>query len=120
MSVTPHHIAPPQASTGPPTSVYSRGHPYPQYNLGLNPATVSGPGKQCLIVVSISRFAETKAFNLSDCSSFFLTRPTVLTKKSQLRGFSVPLTYLVVGTVACVLILSIYRGGKATAGLVAV
>ncbi|XP_032921754.1 protein transport protein Sec31B isoform X2 [Catharus ustulatus] len=43
MSVTPHHIAPPQASTGPPTSVYSRGHPYPQYNLGLNPATVSGP-----------------------------------------------------------------------------
>ncbi|KAJ7401000.1 Protein transport protein Sec31B [Pitangus sulphuratus] len=43
MSVTPHHIAPPQASTGPQTSVYSRGHPYPQYNLGLNPATVSGP-----------------------------------------------------------------------------
>ncbi|XP_032550503.1 protein transport protein Sec31B isoform X1 [Chiroxiphia lanceolata] len=43
MSVTPHHIATPQASTGPQTSVYSRGHPYPQYNLGLNPATVSGP-----------------------------------------------------------------------------
>ncbi|KAI1236379.1 hypothetical protein IHE44_0001668 [Lamprotornis superbus] len=43
MSVTPHHIAPPQASTGPPAGVYSRGHPYPQYNLGLNPATVTGP-----------------------------------------------------------------------------
>ncbi|NXC12186.1 SC31B protein, partial [Corythaeola cristata] len=36
MSVTPHHIAPPQASTGPQTSVYSRGPPYPQYNLGLS------------------------------------------------------------------------------------
>ncbi|NXL64248.1 SC31B protein, partial [Chordeiles acutipennis] len=35
MSVTPHHVAPPQASTGPQTSVYSRGPPYPQYNLGL-------------------------------------------------------------------------------------
>ncbi|NXJ31487.1 SC31B protein, partial [Ciconia maguari] len=43
MSVTPHHIASPQASTGPQTSVYSRGPPYPQYNLGLVPATVSGP-----------------------------------------------------------------------------
>uniref|UniRef100_A0A674HPY2 Protein transport protein Sec31A n=1 Tax=Taeniopygia guttata TaxID=59729 RepID=A0A674HPY2_TAEGU len=43
MSVTPHHVAPPQASTGPQTSVYSSGHPYPQYNLGLNPAPVSGP-----------------------------------------------------------------------------
>nr|XP_009922600.1 PREDICTED: protein transport protein Sec31B isoform X2 [Haliaeetus albicilla] len=43
MSMTPHHIAPPQASTGPQTSVYSRGPPYPQYNLGLVPATVSGP-----------------------------------------------------------------------------
>ncbi|NWZ57511.1 SC31B protein, partial [Haliaeetus albicilla] len=36
MSMTPHHIAPPQASTGPQTSVYSRGPPYPQYNLGLS------------------------------------------------------------------------------------
>ncbi|XP_063194143.1 protein transport protein Sec31B isoform X1 [Chroicocephalus ridibundus] len=43
MSVTPHHVTPPQASTGPQTSVYSRGPPYPQYNLGLVPATVSGP-----------------------------------------------------------------------------
>ncbi|XP_042642192.1 protein transport protein Sec31B isoform X2 [Tyto alba] len=42
MSMTPHHVAPPQASTGPQTSVYSRGPPYPQYNLGLVPATVSG------------------------------------------------------------------------------
>ncbi|NXL37986.1 SC31B protein, partial [Glaucidium brasilianum] len=36
MSMTPHHIAPPQASTGPQTSVYSRGSPYPQYSLGLS------------------------------------------------------------------------------------
>ncbi|NXV18656.1 SC31B protein, partial [Cepphus grylle] len=36
MSVTPHHVTPPQASTGPQTSVYSRGPPYPQYNLGLS------------------------------------------------------------------------------------
>ncbi|XP_054061683.1 protein transport protein Sec31B isoform X2 [Rissa tridactyla] len=43
MSVTPHHVTPPQASTGPQTSVYSRGPTYPQYNLGLVPATVSGP-----------------------------------------------------------------------------
>ncbi|NXP33275.1 SC31B protein, partial [Leiothrix lutea] len=43
MSVAPHHVAPLQASMGPQTSVYSRGHPYPQYNLGLNPAAVSGP-----------------------------------------------------------------------------
>ncbi|KFO91075.1 Protein transport protein Sec31B [Buceros rhinoceros silvestris] len=43
MSMTSHHVAPPQASTGPQTSVYSRGTPYPQYNLGLIPATVSGP-----------------------------------------------------------------------------
>ncbi|NWI90384.1 SC31B protein, partial [Pitta sordida] len=43
MSVAPHHVTPPQASTGPQTNVYSRGHPYPQYNLGSNPATVSGP-----------------------------------------------------------------------------
>ncbi|NXN61255.1 SC31B protein, partial [Rynchops niger] len=43
MSVTPHHVTPPQASTGPQTSVYSRGPPYPQYNLGLVPATISGP-----------------------------------------------------------------------------
>ncbi|NWU62596.1 SC31B protein, partial [Pterocles burchelli] len=35
MSVTPHHLAPPQGSTGPQTSVYSRGPLYPQYNLGL-------------------------------------------------------------------------------------
>ncbi|NWX47292.1 SC31B protein, partial [Steatornis caripensis] len=35
MSMTPHHIAPPQASTGPQTSIYSRGPPYPQHNLGL-------------------------------------------------------------------------------------
>ncbi|XP_075614505.1 protein transport protein Sec31B isoform X1 [Balearica regulorum gibbericeps] len=44
MSMTSHHVAPPQASTGPQTSVYSRGPPYPQYNLGLVPATISGPG----------------------------------------------------------------------------
>ncbi|XP_030341599.1 protein transport protein Sec31B isoform X3 [Strigops habroptila] len=43
MSMTPHHIAPPQVSTGPQTSVYSRGLPYPQYNLGFVPATTSGP-----------------------------------------------------------------------------
>ncbi|NWR64521.1 SC31B protein, partial [Bucorvus abyssinicus] len=36
MSMTSHHVAPPQASTGPQTSVYSRGTPYPQYNLGLS------------------------------------------------------------------------------------
>ncbi|KAF1504480.1 Protein transport protein Sec31B, partial [Megadyptes antipodes antipodes] len=36
MSMTPHHVASPQASTGPQTSVYSRGIPYPQYNLGLS------------------------------------------------------------------------------------
>ncbi|NWS73962.1 SC31B protein, partial [Crotophaga sulcirostris] len=35
MSVTPHHVAPPQAGTVPQTSVYSRGPPYPQQNLGL-------------------------------------------------------------------------------------
>ncbi|NXA18974.1 SC31B protein, partial [Ibidorhyncha struthersii] len=35
MSMTPHHVTPPQASTGPQTSVYSRGPPYPQYNVGL-------------------------------------------------------------------------------------
>ncbi|XP_009999129.1 PREDICTED: protein transport protein Sec31B [Chaetura pelagica] len=38
VSMTPHHVAPPQASMGPQT-----GPPYPQYNLGLAPATVSGP-----------------------------------------------------------------------------
>ncbi|XP_035753265.1 protein transport protein Sec31B isoform X3 [Egretta garzetta] len=43
MSMTPHHVSSPQASTGPQTSVYSRGPPYPQYNLGLVPATISGP-----------------------------------------------------------------------------
>ncbi|NXV40227.1 SC31B protein, partial [Uria aalge] len=36
MSVTPHHVNPPQASMGPQKSVYSRGPPYPQYNLGLS------------------------------------------------------------------------------------
>ncbi|NXN92446.1 SC31B protein, partial [Rhinopomastus cyanomelas] len=44
MSVMSHHIARPQASTGPQTSVYSRDTPYTQYNLGLVPATASGPG----------------------------------------------------------------------------
>ncbi|NXY43850.1 SC31B protein, partial [Ceuthmochares aereus] len=39
MSMTPHPIAPPQASTSPQTSVYSRGTPYPQHNLGLISAT---------------------------------------------------------------------------------
>ncbi|XP_071420580.1 protein transport protein Sec31B isoform X2 [Pithys albifrons albifrons] len=43
MSVTPHHIAASQTSTGPQTIVYPRGHPYPQHNLGLNPGAVSGP-----------------------------------------------------------------------------
>ncbi|XP_064319745.1 protein transport protein Sec31B isoform X2 [Phalacrocorax carbo] len=43
MSVAPPHVASPQASTGPQTSVYSRGPPYPQHNLGLVPATISGP-----------------------------------------------------------------------------
>ncbi|XP_053926949.1 protein transport protein Sec31B isoform X1 [Cuculus canorus] len=42
MSMTPHHIAPPQAGTSTQT-VYSRGPPYPQHNLGLVPATASGP-----------------------------------------------------------------------------
>ncbi|NXT46669.1 SC31B protein, partial [Pluvianellus socialis] len=32
MTMTPHHVTPPQASTGPQTHVYSRGPPYPQYN----------------------------------------------------------------------------------------
>ncbi|NWY60178.1 SC31B protein, partial [Chionis minor] len=36
MTMTPHHVTPPQASTGPQTHVYSRGPPYPQYNLGLS------------------------------------------------------------------------------------
>ncbi|NXX19758.1 SC31B protein, partial [Podargus strigoides] len=36
MSVAPHHVAPPQASTGPQTTVYSRVPPYPQYNLGFS------------------------------------------------------------------------------------
>ncbi|NXY85296.1 SC31B protein, partial [Alcedo cyanopectus] len=35
MSMASHHVAPPQASTGPQTIAYSRGPPYPQYNLGL-------------------------------------------------------------------------------------
>ncbi|XP_062436179.1 protein transport protein Sec31B isoform X3 [Rhea pennata] len=43
MSATPHHTASPQTSAGPQTSIYSRGPPYPQYNLGLVPVTVSGP-----------------------------------------------------------------------------
>ncbi|NXW53357.1 SC31B protein, partial [Eurystomus gularis] len=43
MSMTPYYVAPPLASTGPQTSVYSRGPPHPQYNVGLVPATVSGP-----------------------------------------------------------------------------
>ncbi|XP_066857162.1 protein transport protein Sec31B isoform X2 [Anser cygnoides] len=43
LSVTPHHAAAPQASTGLQTGVYSRGPPYPQYNLGMVPATASGP-----------------------------------------------------------------------------
>lgn len=80
MSVTPHHVAPPQASTGPQTSVYSRGHSYPPYNLGLNPAPVPGPGEHCLVVVCISRFSESKAFNMGGCSSCFSHRPIVLTK----------------------------------------
>lgn len=84
MSVTPHHVVPSQASMGPQASVYSRGHPYPQYNLGLNPATVPGPGEHCLIVVCISRFSETKAFNEGGCSSCFSHRPIVLQRTSQL------------------------------------
>ncbi|NXX90239.1 SC31B protein, partial [Centropus bengalensis] len=36
MSVTPHHVAPPQAGMGPQTSIYSTGSPYPQHNLGLS------------------------------------------------------------------------------------
>ncbi|NXC39841.1 SC31B protein, partial [Penelope pileata] len=43
MSVAPHHVVPPQTSTGPQTSVYSRGSPYPQYNMGMVPATAPGP-----------------------------------------------------------------------------
>lgn len=43
LSVTPHHAAAPQASAGLQTGVYSRGPPYPQYNLGMVPATASGP-----------------------------------------------------------------------------
>ncbi|XP_048801302.1 protein transport protein Sec31B isoform X2 [Lagopus muta] len=39
----PHHIVPPQTSTSPQTGVYSRGPPYPQYNVGMVPATASGP-----------------------------------------------------------------------------
>ncbi|NXX80620.1 SC31B protein, partial [Urocolius indicus] len=35
MSLSPQHVAPPQPSTGPQMSVYSRGSPHPQYNLGL-------------------------------------------------------------------------------------
>uniref|UniRef100_A0A8C3CY34 Protein transport protein Sec31A n=1 Tax=Cairina moschata TaxID=8855 RepID=A0A8C3CY34_CAIMO len=43
LPVTPHHAAAPQASAGLQTGVYSRGPPYPQYNLGMVPATASGP-----------------------------------------------------------------------------
>uniref|UniRef100_A0A8C9G4G3 SEC31 homolog B, COPII coat complex component n=1 Tax=Pavo cristatus TaxID=9049 RepID=A0A8C9G4G3_PAVCR len=43
MSAAPHHIVPPQTSTSPQTSVYSRGPPYPPYNVGMVPATASGP-----------------------------------------------------------------------------
>ncbi|XP_068545762.1 protein transport protein Sec31B isoform X2 [Anas acuta] len=43
LSMTPHHAAAPQASAGLQTGVYSRGPPYPQYNLGMVPATASGP-----------------------------------------------------------------------------
>ncbi|KAM9010415.1 protein transport protein Sec31B isoform 2-T2 [Ara ararauna] len=42
MSMTPHHVAHPQVSMGPQTNAYSRGPPYPQYNLGFVPATASG------------------------------------------------------------------------------
>ncbi|XP_064370036.1 protein transport protein Sec31B isoform X4 [Dromaius novaehollandiae] len=43
MSVTPHSAAPPQTSAGPQKNIYSRGPPYPQYNLGLAPVAVPGP-----------------------------------------------------------------------------
>uniref|UniRef100_A0A8B9TE43 Protein transport protein Sec31A n=1 Tax=Anas platyrhynchos TaxID=8839 RepID=A0A8B9TE43_ANAPL len=43
LSMTPHHAAAPQANAGLQTGVYSRGPPYPQYNLGMVPATASGP-----------------------------------------------------------------------------
>ncbi|KAM9379533.1 protein transport protein Sec31B [Phaethornis superciliosus] len=43
VSGAPHHVASPQATTGPQTGVYSRRPPYPQYNLGLAPATIAGP-----------------------------------------------------------------------------
>ncbi|XP_068806365.1 protein transport protein Sec31B isoform X4 [Struthio camelus] len=43
MSVTAHHAAPPQTNAGPQTSIYSRGSPYPHYNLGLPPVAVPGP-----------------------------------------------------------------------------
>ncbi|NWZ22363.1 SC31B protein, partial [Asarcornis scutulata] len=36
LSMTPHHAAAPQASAGLQTGVYSRGPPYPQYNLGMS------------------------------------------------------------------------------------
>ncbi|XP_072196119.1 protein transport protein Sec31B isoform X2 [Excalfactoria chinensis] len=42
MSAAPHHNVPPQTSTSPQTSLYSRGPPYPQYNVGMVPATASG------------------------------------------------------------------------------
>ncbi|XP_065602425.1 protein transport protein Sec31B isoform X2 [Cyrtonyx montezumae] len=38
----PHHVVPPQTSTSPQTSVHSGGPPYPQYNVGMIPATASG------------------------------------------------------------------------------
>ncbi|OXB59740.1 hypothetical protein ASZ78_001862 [Callipepla squamata] len=43
MSAAPHHVVPPQTSTSPQTSVYSGGLPYPHYNVGMVPATASGP-----------------------------------------------------------------------------
>uniref|UniRef100_A0A8B9PQH8 Protein transport protein Sec31A n=1 Tax=Apteryx owenii TaxID=8824 RepID=A0A8B9PQH8_APTOW len=46
MSVTPHHAAHPQTSAGPQTNIYSRGPPYPQYNLGLTPVAVPGPAQE--------------------------------------------------------------------------
>ncbi|XP_068806369.1 protein transport protein Sec31B isoform X7 [Struthio camelus] len=46
MSVTAHHAAPPQTNAGPQTSIYSRGSPYPHYNLGLPPVAVPGPAQE--------------------------------------------------------------------------
>lgn len=83
MSMTPHHVVPPHTSPGPQTSVYSRGPPYPQYNLGLAPATVSGPGKHCLTVMSILQVFLDKSLQPGWLLYFLTHKPIVLAKNKS-------------------------------------